>query len=161
MTLPMVPAYWLLRLIHGYWRWAVLLSAVVALVRGICTWRRDNWTPGDDRASRAFVAAVDVQVSLGLILYFAFSPFWPAVRDSFHDALRDPSSRFFGMEHGTAMLVALAAAHVGRVRVRRALEPRMKQRALIVSLAVFFAIAAWAIPWPWRAMGRPLFRTSL
>ena len=153
-------AYWILRLVHGYWRWMVLVGAVVALARAALG-RGSAWTARDECVSRLFVAFVDVQVSLGLILYFGFSPFWPTVRDSFHDAIKDPSARFFGMEHGTAMLLALAAAHVGRLRVRRAIDGPAKHRALLASVLVFFTLVLWAIPWPWRAIGRPLFRVSL
>ena len=155
-------AYSILRLVHGYWRWAVLVTGAVALARSAISLRgRRTWTTGDERASRWFVAAVDVQVILGLFLYFVFSPFWPAVRDSFHFALRDLSARFFGMEHETAMLLAFVAAHVGRVRIRRAAEAHAKHHALLASLLFFFALALWAIPWPWRAIGRPLFRVSM
>src|SRR5258705_4336534 len=143
-------AYGILRLVHGYWRWAVLVTGAVALVRAIAALRgRRDWSTGDERASRWFIAAVDGQVVLGVILYFGFSPFWPAVRDSFHFAVRDRSARFFGMEHETAMLLAFVAAHLGRVRIRRAPEARGKQRALLVSLTIFFAFVLWAIPWPW------------
>jgi hypothetical protein len=155
-------AYWILRLVHGYFRWAVLACAAVALVRTLGGVRRGRpWTDVDERASRLFVAAVDVQVSLGLVLYFGFSPFWPAVRDSFHFAMHDTSARFFGMEHETAMLLAFVVAHAGRIRIRRAVEARSKHRALLVGLFFFFALVLWAIPWPWRAIGRPLLRTSL
>jgi heme A synthase len=156
-------AYWILRLVHGYWRWAVLASGAVALVRALRAMFGSTdagWSRGDERASRWFVATVDVQVMLGLVLYFGFSPFWPAVRDSFRFAIHDRSSRFFGMEHQTAMLLAFVAAHVGRVRIKRTPDARTKQRVLLVSLLVFFTLALWAIPWPWRAVGRPLFRTS-
>jgi hypothetical protein len=153
--------YGLLRVIHGYWRWAVLVSGVVTLVRAVGAVRGPRaWTPGDERASRTFVGALDVQVLLGLLLYFGFSPFWPAVRDSFEFALRDRSARFFGMEHETAMLLGFVAAHVGRVRSRKATDPTVKHGAILVSTLVFFLFVSWAIPWPWRSIGRPLFRVS-
>jgi hypothetical protein len=153
--------YTLLRLVHGYWRWMVLVCGVVVLLRAFAALRnRRAWTASDDRASRIFVAVVDVQVFLGLTLYFVFSPFWSAVRESFRFAMKDPTSRSFGMEHETAMLLAFIAVHVGRVRARRISTAVGKHRALLASTLVFFALVAWAIPWPWRMMGRPLFRTS-
>jgi len=153
--------YGVLRLIHGYWRWMVLVSGLVALVRsGAAVSSPRAWRPGDEQASRRFVAALDIQVLLGLMLYFAFSPFWSAVHESFHLTLKNETTRFFGLEHETAMLVAFVAVHVGRVRVRRETEAAAKHRALFASTLLFFALALWAIPWPWRAIGRPLFRLS-
>jgi hypothetical protein len=151
--------YELVRLVHGYWRWMVLASGLVVLARAIAGLRGTaRWTPVDERAAKIFVAAVDVQVLLGLVLYFGLSPFFQAVHQSFHASMKDPITRFFGIEHETAMVIAFVAAHVGRVRARRAIDPRRKQRATLVSLIVFFVVVAWAIPWPWRAVGRPLFR---
>ncbi|HWE31463.1 MAG TPA: hypothetical protein VHB97_25850, partial [Polyangia bacterium] len=69
-------------------------------------------------------------------------------------------ARFFGVEHETAMLLAFVTAHVGRVLSRRAPDPR-KQRILRATMFIFFALVLWAIPWPWRAFGRPLLRLSL
>jgi hypothetical protein len=153
--------YWIFRLVHGYWRWAVLVAGATAVVRSVRALRVEGaWTASDERTSRWFVAAVDVQVLLGLILYFGLSPFWPAMRDSFHYALKDRTARFFGIEHETAMLFAFIAAHVGRVRVKRADGGRAKHRAQLLFTAIFFAFVLWAIPWPWRFVGRPLFRVS-
>jgi hypothetical protein len=154
--------YNVLRLVHGYWRWAVLASALVLLVRAFAGARAGrDWSAGDDRASRWFVASADVQLLLGLILYFAFSPFWSALHGSFHAAMKDPVTRFFAIEHETAMVIAVAIAHVGRVRIRRAPDAASKRRAAIAWTLVFLAILLWAVPWPWRATGRPLFRGSL
>jgi hypothetical protein len=155
-------SYGVLRLVHGYWRWAVLVSGAVVLLRALAGVRRQRpWTPSDERASRTLVAVVDIQVLLGLTLYFALSPFWLAVRESFHLVVKDPATRFFGMEHETAMLLAFIAAHLGRIGARRASEAASKHRALLVWTLLFFALVLWAIPWPWRSIGRPLLRTAL
>ena len=149
--------YGWLRLVHGYWRWMVVLAAAVVLVRAI---RARGWTAADERASVLFVAAVDIQVLLGLTLYFGFSPYWTATHTAFAATMKNQGARFFGVEHETAMLLAFVVAHVGRVVSKRAPESR-KQRILRTTLLVFFALVAWAIPWPWRAFGRPLLRLSL
>ena len=59
-----------------------------------------------------------------------------------------------------AMVLAMAAVHVGWARAVRA-DARRQHRTVMVTLLVFFAISAWAIPWPGRVVGRPLFRTTL
>ena len=70
-------------------------------------------------------------------------------------------ARFFGVEHETAMLLAFSAAHVGRVRAKRAFDDVHKHRAIQIAMVIFFALVLWATPWPWRSVGRPLFRTTL
>ena len=32
---------------------------------------------------------------------------------------------------------------------------------MAITMLLFFTLVLWAIPWPWRDIGRPLFRTTL
>ena len=153
--------YSLLRIVHGYWRWAVVVLAVAVLVRsmvGLVAHR--SWTRTDERTLRMFSVTMDVQVLLGLVLYFVFSPFWPATYQTFSETMRSPVARFFGVEHETAMLLAAVAIYVGRQRARSATTDDAKHRIMTIAMVVFFALVLWAIPWPWREVGRPLFRVT-
>ncbi len=149
-------AYSIARRFHSYWRWAVLLLAAVALYRSL---RGRPWSSADERISKWFIVALDLQVLIGLLLYFVWSPFSQAVFHDFKASMKVPEVRFFGLEHGTAMLLALVAAHIGRVRVRRA-EPARKHRIMLITLLVWLALAAAAFPWPFAAYARPLLRLS-
>ncbi len=154
-------AYTLLRLAHGYWRWVVLATAIVVLLRAIAGFMAHKpWTSADERASKTFGNALDLQVMIGLILYFGFSPFWPATYRTFSETMQSDVARFFGVEHETAMLLAATAAYIGRARAKRAIDSRRRHRTMLVAMVIFFALALWAIPWPWRIVGRPLFRTE-
>ena len=151
--------YTLLRIVHSYWRWIVLVMAAVVMIRSIAGWVEGaEWTEGDERASRRFVGAYDLQGLIGVILY-TVSPFASAVLHSFRESMQSPTSRFFGIEHQTAMLVAWIAVHIWRDRVKRVRGAR-KHRAIWVLVVVFLPLVLWAIPWPWRIFGRPLFRTT-
>ena len=153
--------YSLLRVAHSYWRWAVLVTAAIVAVRTLIgAVRRREWTATDNRATRVFITALDIQFTIGVILYFGFSPFFSAVYHSFSETMKDQGSRFFGIEHQTAMLVASAVAHVGLERSKRGTSGPARHRAMLITMIVFFAIVAWAIPWPSRPYGRPLFRTT-
>ena len=154
-------AYTLLRLAHSYWRWVVLVAAVVVLVRmAVGVRRQGEWTLGDEAAVRRFLSAADFQMLIGVVLYF-LSPFWLATYQSFRETMSGQISRFFGVEHQTAMLLAIVAAHVGRARAGRASSAVKRHRAMLIAMLIFFAFVLWAIPWPWRVVGRPLLRTTL
>jgi hypothetical protein len=154
-----VSMYAILRVAHGYWRWAVLLSAIVVLVRA-ATRTGGLWNRADERAVRQFLGALDLQFTLGVVLYFGFSPFWLATYHSFRETLTSPVARFFGVEHETAMLLAFLTAHAGHAGAKRTADGDRKRRTIMITMLVFFALVLWAIPWPWRVVGRPLFRTS-
>jgi hypothetical protein len=153
--------YSVLLAIHGNWRWVVLGTWLWVLVRSVGgLGGKREWTKADDRAATLFVSALDIQFLLGLILYFGFSPFFQAVRQAFSTAMKNPEARFFGIEHETAMFLAIVAVHALRVRARRATEPRAKHLAMLLGALAFGVLAAWAIPWPGRpAIGRPLVRS--
>ncbi len=153
--------YGVLRVAHSYWRWAVLLAGAIVAVRALAgVWQRRDWTQADERAARLFVSTIDVQFLLGVILYFGFSPFWSATYYSFSETMRDQGSRFFGIEHQTAMVLGITAAHLAWARVSRTPRTPASHRVMLAGLLVFSAFVLWAIPWPWRPYGRPLFRTE-
>ena len=153
--------YSLLRVAHSYWRWPVLIAALIVLVRtAIGVFRRREWTGADDRASKLFLTALDMQFTIGVILYFGFSPFFSAVYHSFSETMKDQGARFFGIEHQTAMLVASVVSHAGATRAKKAVSGPLRHRTMLIAMILFFAIVAWAIPWPSRPYGRPLFRTT-
>jgi hypothetical protein len=144
-------------LLHTWLRWAVILTGVFALVRGVAGWPGTRaWNRTDDRSGLFFIIALDLQTLVGLLLYFLLSPITAQARENFGEAMRDPNLRYWAVEHILGMFIALVLAHVGRVRVRKAAAARKHRTA-----AIFFGLALIAIlvsiPWPGMTNGRPLW----
>ena len=142
--------------IHGLWRWVVLLTALAAVgtaVAGLV--RRSSFQPVGRVAGLCYVAAVDTQLFLGLSIY-SMSPLVRAAWANLPAAMRTHDLRFFAVEHITTMLTAVALAHVGAFRCRRAQTDRAKQRNLAGWSAASLAMILAGIPW-WR----PLLRAVL
>jgi hypothetical protein len=144
-------------LLHTWVRWAVLITGIVALVRAIVGWSGGRaWTRGDDRSGVWFILALDIQVVVGLLLYFLFSPYTTQALQDFGGAMGDRVLRFWAVEHAFGMVIGLVLAHVGRVRVRKA-DGARKHR----TTAIFFGLALIAIivsiPWPGTVDSRPLW----
>jgi hypothetical protein len=145
--------------LHSWVRWAVLLFALLAIGRALSgAFGRRQWTPADDRAGMLFVTALDTQMLLGLLLYFALSPITRAALSDFGAAMQNSGLRFWAVEHLFGMVVGVILAHRGRSRVRAMTDPVRKHRVA----AVFFILAciaiAASIPWEGTPNGRPLFR---
>lgn len=144
---------------HSWLRWIVLLTALAALVRGIRGWNGSTrWTASDDRASLLFTIALDVQVLLGLLLYFVFSPQVAVAIADVGSAMRDSVLRFWLVEHLLGMGIALALAHVGRIRIRRTGDNANKYRMLALFVGLALVVILLTIPWPGMPAGRPMFR---
>ena len=144
---------------HSWLRWVVLLLGVLAVVRAVV--RRSSgrrWQAGDAAPGLWYSRALDVQVLVGLLLYFGFSPLLTAAGQDFGRAMATPAIRFWLVEHLAGMLAALALGHVGTARVRKATTDaqRFGRAALFYGLSLLAVVLA--SPWPGLAYGRPLFR---
>ncbi len=144
---------------HSLLRWVVLLAVVLACARSFLAARRGRaWGRGDERLHVALVSVLDLQLLLGIALYVVLSPFSRAFLDDFRQGMADPVVRFFGIEHGLAMVVAIAVVHVGRVRSKRLAEDARRHRVVWVSTLIALLLILLSIPWPVFPYARPLLR---
>ncbi len=144
-------------LLHSYVRWLVVIAALAAVVKAFTGWSgKRAWGKLDDRLGFAFTLALDIQVLIGIVLYLIS----PDVHKAFADlaaALADPELRFFALIHWVLVLAAVALAHIGRARARKAEGERRKFRTAALFYSLSILILAVAIPWPFD-FGRPLLR---
>lgn len=143
--------------LHNLLRWLVIIAAVIVLVRTVLGLRgRRAWTALDDRMGALYLISMDLQLLVGLLLFFVFSPLTRAALMNMAAAMRDATMRFFLVEHFPYMLVAVILAHIGRVRVRKAAEDRARFRQTLLWIGLSFLIVLIAIPWPFLSYGRGL-----
>jgi mono/diheme cytochrome c family protein/uncharacterized membrane protein YozB (DUF420 family) len=154
--------YGLTLLVHSWLRWLLLLVALVVLLRALRgVLFKAAWSERDLRLSRAFVGLVDLQLVLGLVLYVILSPIVEIALSDLRAAMKSSVLRFFAVEHITAMLIAVAVAHVGKVRAQRATTDSARHRNMLVTIGVWLVVVLIGIPWPFRPYGRPLVRTTV
>jgi len=155
-------AYSFVLTVHSWLRWIVLGLGLFCAARGILSRRSGRpYERLDDRLGLAFVAALDLQVTLGIFMYLFLSPMTSLAFQDVGAAMRSSTLRFFLIEHAFSMLLALACAHIFRVRARRATAAtdKHKRAALGAGLASLCLIVG--IPWPFMPYPRPLFRVSV
>jgi hypothetical protein len=146
--------YSILLPLHSIWRWVILILAVVTIGRAVYGWLgKKPWTQLDNRLSSYFTIGFDIQILIGLILYF-ISPLMQTAFGNFGGAMSNPGLRFFAVEHIFMMILALGVAHGGRTLSRRAKDAFKKHRnaALFYILAILIVLAA--IPWATRPLIR-------
>jgi hypothetical protein len=143
-------------LVHSWIRWVVIVLGVVAFVRALAAGKR-GWSRGDDAAGLWFTIAFNLQFLIGLLLYLFISPNTTAAMHDFAGSMASAQVRFWLVEHPTGMIIALALAHIGRGRVRKAaLDRKARQAAIFYGLSLVVILIAQ--PWPGLPYGRPLFR---
>ncbi len=144
--------------LHNLLRWAVLLFGLWTLffaMSGVISKR--NYTTADSRSNFFFMLSCDIQLLLGLILYYTNS--WFDRLKDLGNNMKDANNRFFTMEHGLLMIIALILVHAGRVSVKKALTPAVKHKRTLLFFGLAIVLILAAIPWSFRdAIARPLLR---
>jgi len=143
-------------ILHSWIRWVALAAGAAATVSALRV--RDDASARRDVWGLALTIALDVQLVVGLLLYFAISPNMAAIRADFGAAMRSSQLRFFAVEHLSGMVVALVLAHLGRILARKAATPASRRTRQIVCYGLATLVMALATPWPGLPYGRPFFR---
>jgi uncharacterized membrane protein YozB (DUF420 family) len=142
---------------HSWLRYLVLGLGIGLIVLCARHLSGGHWTEKHERVHVLFVAILDVQFLLGLLLYFKLSPYSQAALANMGAAMKDPTLRFFGVEHIATMLIAVVVAHVGRARSKRK-QGKAHFKSVLITQSVWLLLTLAAIPWPALDIGRPLFR---
>ena len=146
-------------LLHSWVRWLVVIAGLLAVARALAGMSGGKpWTTSDDRGTLLFTIALDIQMLVGLALYAWLSPITRLAFSDMSAAMRNPTLRFWMMEHFVGMILALALAHVGRVVIRKKTDAGDKHRLAAMFMGVAMLVILLSIPWPWGANARPLFR---
>jgi len=144
--------------IHSWLRWVALGAGIVATVSAFGD--KTDAGPRRDRSGLIFLIAMDVQLVIGLLLYFFVSPTMTAIRANMREAMRSAQLRFFAVEHLTGMFIAVILVHAGRVLARRATTPAARRRRQLICYGLATLILLLSIPWPGLPYGRPLLRLA-
>jgi hypothetical protein len=157
-------AYEVTLIAHSFTRWGVLVACVLAALHALSRLvMRQSWTVRDQGFARVFVGSVDLQLLLGLSLYFGFSPLARAARalwssEGCAELWAQRQLFFFGVIHPSLALLAALVAHASWVLARRAPRDSERHRWVASGAALALALFLAAIPWPFLGHERPWLR---
>ena len=92
--------------IHSWLRWAVLLFGLLAVARAVAGRAAGRGPAPTTGSARAFTGMLDLQMLIGLIMYFALSPITSEGMRDMGAAMANTGLRFWAVEHPVGMLVA-------------------------------------------------------
>jgi len=134
--------------LHNLFRWVVLILAIVATVGAFLGWfGKRQWSERDRKIGSFFGMAMDIQLLLGLILYFAYSPITRQALADFGAAMGVKDLRFFGVEHVFYMILAVVFAHLGSILARKAPESKAKFQRAAIFFGISLLLMLLGIPW--------------
>jgi hypothetical protein len=139
---------------HNLLRWVVLLVCLIAVGNSFSKWMGQKpWTRTDQRIGSVLVMTADLQVLIGLLLFFFLSPLTRAAMANFKAALQDKEIRFFTLEHSFLMIGFLVLVHLGKVRSKRAVSDQVKHRTEFIWWGLSLLLLPAGLPW-WRPLLR-------
>lgn len=144
--------------LHNIARWGVVIMGLIAVIRAFSGWLgKKPFTAADNKVGLLFTMVLDVQILLGVTLFFTKG--WLGVLTAdFGAAMTTGATRFFTLEHPLMMLLAVVFAHIGRAQSKK-VEPDLKKHArAAVWYLLSYVILLASIPWPFMANGRPWLR---
>lgn len=145
--------------LHNYVRWFILLFAILVIVNGVLGMGgKRPFGKADKRNALLLMICCDIQLLLGLVLYFANGYFHTLVTGG-SEMMKNTFQRFYAMEHNVAMLIAIILIHIGYRTVKMNITDQAKFKRLFWFTLIALVIILVSIPWPFRAdIGRPLLR---
>ena len=136
--------------LHNTLRWVILILLLVVIVQAITK------KEGIRKSSLWLLIAGHITLLLGLYQYFTGgSGYQYFVNRSFAEVMKDKISRFWAVEHISAMLIAIVLITIARKSAKNLVY---KKAAIIYVIALLLILAA--VPWPFRegiGVGRAWF----
>jgi hypothetical protein len=143
--------------LHNFMRWVVLLFALLTLIRSMMGMTSNTaFTSGDRKTAMFLMIGADIQLLLGLALYYLKG--WFTVLTSGGDLMSNKVNRFFAVEHLAGMLIAIILIHIGYAAAKKNIADRAKHKKLFWFTLIAILVIIATIPWPFRELvGRPIF----
>lgn len=117
------------------------------------------FTAADRKVPLFFMISMDIQLLLGLALYFTGAWGIKNIQNQgMGNVMKDSVSRFFAVEHLVGMLLAVILAHMANSVTKKAIADDKKFKKIFLFSLLSLLVMLATIPWPFReAIARPLF----
>jgi len=151
--------YQVLLPLHSLIRWLVLIALLFAIFRAYRGKVNKQPFSGFDHAvMMVSLKIVQVQFCIGIALY-VLSPVVKYFLYNFKEAVHFREVRFFGMEHITMMVLAVAVITIGSDKVRKAQDDQQKYKIMLLWFSIGLLLILSSIPWSFSPLtSRPSFR---
>lgn len=145
--------------LHNIIRWAILFFGLWTVMNGLTgVLSKRAYGINDNRSNLFFMIGCDVQLLLGLVLYFS-NAWFDKLKSGMGPVMKNTTDRFFTVEHALMMIIAWVLVHVGRTAVKRASNDPAKHKKMLLFFGLALLLILAAIPWPFRnEIAKPLFR---
>jgi hypothetical protein len=117
-----------LLLIHSVLRYFILILLLIVIVQSLVGWlNRKPYGVMENRTGLFLFITTHTQLLVGIILFFVS----PVVMFS-SEAMKNPMTRYWLVEHNTAMLIAIALITMARTTSKKMSDPNAKHKRMFI-----------------------------
>jgi uncharacterized membrane protein len=140
--------------LHSFLRWIALLAIIAAFVRSLLgLLNKSAYSPLDKKLSLISLISTHIQLLIGFILYFV-SPIVSAGLADMGGAMKDPTLRFWTIEHISVMIIAIIFITLGYSLSKRAVNDSDKHKKVALFFGLGLLLILIRIPWPFMEIGQ-------
>jgi hypothetical protein len=139
--------------VHSVGRWIVLLLLLFAIINSLIAGNRP-YIRTDNRLGLLLTISADLMLLIGIVLWFTGPWGYKQIQSrGMTEIMKDPTARFFTVEHLAGMLIAIILIHIGKAQGRKKISDRAKHRRTLIFYFLALLIILASIPWPFREIG--------
>lgn len=113
---------------HSYLRYIILILLIVVIITSLMGMlNRKAYTSSDNKLGLFLFISTHLQLLLGLVLFFVS----PIVQFS-GAAMKDPATRYWLVEHNTAMLIAIVLITLARTTSKKMTDSHAKHKRMFI-----------------------------
>jgi hypothetical protein len=144
--------------LHSYLRWILLVLLLASIVKSLSGLSgKKALSAGDKKLWLFTMISAHTTLLIGLILiFFGTYGITKGVPEG-TSVMKDPTYRFYWVEHPLMMLIAIVFITIGRGQAKKSISDAVKYKKAFWFFVVALILILAAIPWPGREIiGRPL-----
>ena len=138
----------MMKLLHSYWAYLVLLILIVAVINGISGMiSKREFKDRDLRISLFALIVTHIQLLIGLGWYF-ISPWYKSMKEvGMADTMSNAALRFQAIEHPITMVLAIVLITMGWSRHKKQTTDKGKFKSIGIFYGLGLVLILSRIPW--------------
>jgi len=139
----------ILKYIHSYWAYLVLIILVLATVNSITGFvTKREYKPKDFRLALLALITTHLQFIFGLLLYFVSDKIqWFNEDLTVKDIMKNADLRLYNVEHPTVILLGIALLTIGYSKHKKKLVSGSKFKFLAIFYTLALLLILSRVPW--------------
>lgn len=139
--------------LHSVLRWLILILLLAAIYKSIVD-KAGAFTSTHKKLGLFLMICCDLILLIGLYQWITGPLGLKNIQNTgMKEVMSNSYSRFFAIEHTTAMIIAIVLVHIGKSSGNKSIPDKTKHSRTLLYFGLALLIILISIPWPFRDAG--------